>query len=108
MHLLCCALLFGQCPGLFLVDILIGTVRQRDDLTNRLVEFALFIPFSYGLTAGDKGFDHGFFRAARRQRVVEAVAQKAGATAGDVDHFADDIGVDPLHKVFQVQVDVID
>jgi hypothetical protein len=37
-----------------------------------------------------------------------ALVDEAGATAGDVDHFADQVGVDLLHEVFEVQVEVVD
>src|SRR5690606_9330810 len=42
------------------------------------------------------------------QHAIVALVDEAGAAAGDVDYLADQIGVDLLHEVLEVQVEVVD
>ncbi|MNC76771.1 hypothetical protein D3C75_1285710 [compost metagenome] len=39
---------------------------------------------------------------------IVALVDEAGAAAGDVDHLADQVGIDLLHEVLEVEVEVVD
>ncbi|MNV80943.1 hypothetical protein D3C71_1745750 [compost metagenome] len=41
------------------------------------------------------------------QLATETLADKAGVARSQVDHFIDDVGVHPLHEIFQIQVDIV-
>ena len=80
--------LFRQYPGLFLINILIGAIGQGHYLPHRLVEFALLVQIGDSVATGDKFLDKLLFSACRGKPVVKALAQKSGATAGDVHDLA--------------------
>ena len=52
--------------------------------------------------------EQGLFRTLFGQLIVKAFGDKTAATAGDVDHFADQVGIDPLAEIVEIQVDIID
>ena len=96
--------LFGEFPGFPVVDEDIGGIGQGHDFTQGAPEFARFV--SGGDVAG--GIAQGLqpCRVGRSQTAAEALADEAGAAAGDVDIFADQVGIDAGDKIFEVKVDV--
>ena len=88
MHLIGTALLLCQQPGLFLVDVLVGPIRERHHFAHRLVELALLVQPGNGLAAGDKIRQQCGFGAGFGQAIVEAPGEEAGATAGNIDDLA--------------------
>ena len=107
LHLSFGSLLLRQYPGLFLVDILVGPVRQRHDLAHGFVEFALFIEVGHGCAPRNELLHQGRFRAGVGQAVGVTPGQEAGAATCDIDNLADHIGIHPLHEVLQVEVDIV-
>ena len=95
----------AQFPGLVLVHELIGAVGQGHHLTQGLAVFARLVQLGDG-GGGSLGIAQQ--RAVhRRQPAVEALGDEAGATAGDVDVLAHQVGVHPGDEVVQAQVDVL-
>ncbi len=108
LHGLPHALLPGQRPGLLLVDVLVGAVGQGHDLAHGLAELALLVQPGDLLAGAHEGVVEVRFGAGLRQAAVEALADEAGAAAGDVDHLADQVGVHAQLEVIEVEVDVVD
>ena len=42
------------------------------------------------------------------QLAAETLGDKAGVARSRVHHFVDDVGVNALHEIFRVQVDIVD
>src|SRR5690606_31502978 len=57
---------------------------------------------------GDEARVHLRFGQCVGEHAVEALADEAGAAAGEVDELADDVRIHPGHEVGQVEVDVLD
>ena len=107
MQALLCAFLFGQLPGLVLINVCVYAVGQRHDFAHHFAEFAL------GIQRGDGGQRIAQLgkqlRAVCRQGAqlaIKALVDEACRARSDVDVFADQVGIDAQHEVFGVEVDV--
>ena len=101
------AFLLGQLPGFVLVYIFVHAVGQGHDLAHHLAEFALSIQ------RGDAGQRLAQLLEQRlvasgygAQATVKPLGDKACGTAGNVDVFADQVGVHARHEVVGVEVDI--
>jgi len=94
------AVLFGDHPGLLVVDVAIGLVGQGHQLANCAAVFALGIAGAHLGQGGDKVRVLRRLGQRLRQLAFETLGDEPGTAAGDVDELADQIGIDPLHEVF--------
>ena len=104
----CFALLrvFGQQPGLLVVDVQVGFVGQMHDLAHSASAIAGFIRRrDFGQCCiGDDAVKYVTIRHAKD--AVKLLADKSGTTAGDVDVLADQITVHLGDEIIKVEVDV--
>ncbi|MNZ64769.1 hypothetical protein D3C78_829430 [compost metagenome] len=102
------AFLLGQGPGRLVGDPGVGAVGQGHDFAHGAGEVTVLVGFGDarrgGLEVGEQ-FRRGVLG---HQLAGIALVDEAGATAGDVHHLAHQVGVDLLHEVLEVQVEVVD
>ena len=108
LHLGLASVFFRHQPGLVLIDVLVGAVRQRHDLTHRAAEVSGLIGLRHLHRAGDELImQRGLWQGSGHAAVGKA-CDKAGAAAGDVDDLAHQVGIYLEHEIVQVEVDVFD
>src|SRR5471032_2288308 len=109
--------ILGQYPRFVFIDILVGDVGDFHDFAQGLAEFAVFkVLGDAGLALDDHAIDvmregaaDPRLRAVRQgacQLAIETLGDKAGATAGDIHVFADQVAVYAGHEVVAVEVQV--
>ena len=108
MELVSATLLPRQHPRLTIIDVLVGFVGQRHNFTNGAAEFPRFITFGHRLAIAREALVKCWVIQSGAEARVERFLNKARAAAGNIDQFANQVGIHPLNKVFQVQVNVFD
>jgi len=108
LDLVLLAFLLGQRPRCLVSDPGVGAVSQRHDFTHGTAEIAALIGFGDRRGGGEEGLGQFWRSIASDHHAGIALVDEAGATAGNVDHFANQVGVDLLHEILEVQVEVID
>ena len=78
------------------------------DLAHGSGEVARFVGISDARRGGLKGCPEFRLGVGVDHHAAVALVDEAGATTGDVDHLADQVGVDLLHEVLEVQIEVVD
>ncbi|VVM91438.1 hypothetical protein PS647_02842 [Pseudomonas fluorescens] len=101
------AFLFVQRPRRLVGDPGVGAVGQAHDLAHGTGKVAGFIGVGDTWRGGQEGF--GQFRRGVGVDHYAGIAlvDETGTTAGDVDDLAHQVGIDLLHEVFEVQIEVI-
>ena len=107
LHFVLLAVLFGQGPGRLVGDPGVGAVGQGHDFAHGAGEIAGLVGFGDARCGSLEGLGQLRCGIAGYQQAVVALVDKAGAAAGDIYHFANQVRVDLLYEVFQVQVEVI-
>ena len=79
-----------------------------NDFAHGTLEISGFVQTGNGVTRGNQVFEELGFAAGFTKLVIESLAQEASASAGNVDHLPDEIGVHSLNKIFEVEIHVID
>ena len=102
------AFLFGDHPRRLLVNVAVCHVGQRHDFADGFPELAAVPRIANACCRIGEGFIQLRIGQLGGQHTVETLVDETGVTRGKVNHLVDDIGVDALHEVFQVQVDIID
>lgn len=101
------AFFFGQLPRLVLIHVFVHAVGQRHDLAHGLGVFAL------GIQRGD--WRQRIAQLSKQRLIaggdcaqppVKPFADKARRPAGDIDVFANQVGIDARHEVVGIKVDV--
>src|SRR5690606_13054971 len=106
LYFLLLAVLLVQRPGGLVGDPGVGLVGQGHDFAHGAGEVALLVGLGNGRGGADEGVGQFRRRVGRDHHATVALVNEACAAAGDIDHLADQVGVDLLHEVFQVQVQV--
>ena len=97
----------GENPRLFLVDVPVGPVGESDDAFQRPGVVALFVIH--------RNLCGGFGELTEERLVLERFPEasiveplnESRATAGDVHHLADEVGIQPGDEVIEIEIDVI-
>lgn len=102
------ALLLGDHPRLLVVDVAVGFVGQGHGQAHGGGRVVALVRLADGGEGGDEAVVLGGIGQAVGQAAVEALADEAGAAAGQVDELAHQVGVDACGEVAQVQIEVFD
>ena len=102
------AFLLGDDPRLDVVDVAVGFVGQGHGQADRRGRVVALVGFTDRRQAVDEALVLRRIGQLRGQLAVEALADEAGAAAGQVDELADQVGVDAGDEVTQVQVEIVD
>ena len=99
--------LLGQLPGLVLIDVFVHAVGQGHDFAHGLAVFA---------PGQQRGDGRGRILQVAQQGVaicrdfaqpaVKAFGDEAGGASGDVDVFANQIGIDAQHEIFGIEINI--
>ena len=108
LHFCLLAVLFVECPGRLFGNPGIGAIGQRHGFAHGAGEVTFLIGVGNSRYSGKEGCSQFRCRVGVDHDTLVAFVDKAGTATGDIDDLADQVGVDLLHKVLKVEVEVLD